>query len=677
MTTTAITSWLLTYLVHSTALLGAAWLISRTLSEHRLALQETILRTALIGGLLTTTLQVGLGIEPVSGALAIDGLVQSKIDTASYGAAAGTAASDSAVLLSPDVHNRTDDVWPVALLSLWGIGSLMALLVLGRSALDLQRLLKTRRIRAAGRLVERLAATMGLRRSFRLSTSEAIAVPFATGIRHPEICCPERVSDLAIEHQTGLFAHELAHLARRDPAWQLLYRLGEAIFFLQPLNRLVRRRLEEIAEHLTDERAVACTGNRLGLARCLVVVAHWGISAPPGVPAMAFAAGPRLDRRVRHLISGTVGQHDNAPWTAPLLIALLVGSVILLPAIAPSTVHADLSPGGSDVAPMQTWSFDSEGADSEEPAPPLPPESPSESASPQSVVPVTETSPALEAAPHAQAEPRPDSAPAPLVEPAPATVPESRSEPAPPEKPEPGTEPAPPASPDAPTPPPRADEPGDRPASEAPLNRQREQAREEARARQREAQRERSEAEARVREQARALSEERRALVEQARELSREAAERSRLTEAEREKLRSEAREHAVAAEEIARELAERSRQLAREAAERTRLNDAEREEFRRLAEEHRAEAREHARAATELSREHAERSRQIAREAAERTRLNDAEREEFRRRAEEHRAEAREQARELAEKARRLAEEAEAERQIEKDRRQRERNEK
>jgi len=651
MTTAAITSWLLTYLIHSTALLGAAWLISRTLGEHRLALQETILRTALIGGLLTATLQVGLGIEPVSGALAIDGLVHSKIDTASYGAAAGTAASDSALLPSPDLHNRTDDVWPVALLSLWGIGSLMALLVLGRSALDLQRLLKTRRIRAAGRLVERLAATMGLRRSFRLSTSEAIAVPFATGIRHPEICCPERVSDLAIEHQTGLFAHELAHLARRDPAWQLLYRLGEAIFFLQPLNRLVRRRLEEIAEHLTDERAVACTGNRLGLARCLVVVAHWGVSSPPGVPATAFAAGPRLDRRVRHLISGTIGQHNNASWTAPLLIALLVGSVILLPAIAPSTVHADLSPAGSDAAPMQTWSFDSEGADSEEPAPPLPPEAPLESASPQSVVPVTETSPALEAAPHAQAEPRPDSAPAPSVEPAPATVPESRSEPAPPEKPEPGAEPAPPASPDAPTPPPRADEPSDRPEPEAHPQRQREQAREEARARQREAQRERSEAEARVREQARALSEERRALVEQARELSREAAERSR-------------------------ELTERSRQLAREAAERTRLNDAEREEFLRRAEEHQAEAREHARAATELSREHGERSRQLAREAAERTRLNDAEREEFRRRAEEHRTEAREHARELAEKARRLAEEAEAERQMEEDRRQRERNE-
>ena len=645
MTTAAITSWLLTYLIHSTALLGAAWLISRTLGEHRLALQETILRTALIGGLLTTTLQVGLGIEPVSGALTIDGLFHSKIDTANFGAAAGTAASDSAVLPFSDVHNRTDDVWPVALLSLWGIGSLMALLVLGRSALDLQRLLKTRRIRAAGRLVERLAATMGLRRSFRLSTSEAIAVPFATGIRHPEICCPERVSDLAIEHQTGLFAHELAHLARRDPAWQLLYQLGEAILFLQPLNRLVRRRLEEIAEHLTDERAVACTGNRLGLARCLVVVAHWGISSPPGVPATAFAAGPRLDRRVRHLISGTVGQHHNARWTTPVLMALLVGSVVLLPAIAPSAVHADISTTGSDAAPIETWSVATTDGDAEEPAPPAPPEPPTAANSPSPVAPVPETLPAPDAVPRPSAAPHPVTAPAPSAHPAPAVSPESRENPAPPKAPEPRSEPAPPASPDAPQPPPRSDEPAARPAPDEPAQRERERAREEARDRQRETQRERSEAQARARERARVISEESRALAKQARELAREAAERTRLTDAEREKLRNEARElqrqaqieareHTRAASERSRENAARSRELAREAGELGRLTKEEREKMRRHAEVLHAEAREHARVASR---------------------------------------EAREQARELSKQARRLAEEAEAERRAEEERKRRE----
>ena len=62
------------------------------------------------------------------------------------------------------------------LLFVWVIGSLLALFVLGRSILDLRRLLKTRRFRPTGRLLDRLASAMGLRRPVRLSTSAAIAV---------------------------------------------------------------------------------------------------------------------------------------------------------------------------------------------------------------------------------------------------------------------------------------------------------------------------------------------------------------------------------------------------------------------------------------------------------------------------------------------------------------------
>ncbi|MBD3854535.1 MAG: hypothetical protein IFJ96_07105, partial [Acidobacteria bacterium] len=234
-----------------------------------------------------------------------------KGDARNDGVATSVAAPNIVLSASPGVPDRVRGFWPIALLSLWACGSLLALLVIGRSVLDLRRLLRTRRFRPEGRLVERLAAAMGLRRPVRLSSSAAIAVPFATGIRRLEICCPERVDDLAREHRTSLFAHELAHLSRRDPGWQLLYRLGEALFVLQPLNRLVRRRLEEIAEHLTDERAVACTGDRLGLAQCLVVVAHWGFSSRLGLPATAFAAGPRLDHRVRRLLEG----HSPAKMT--------------------------------------------------------------------------------------------------------------------------------------------------------------------------------------------------------------------------------------------------------------------------------------------------------------------------------------------------------------------------
>ena len=601
MNTTIITSWLLTYLVHSTILLGAAWLTSRILADRRLALQETLLRTALIGGLFTTTLQVGVGIEPIGGALAIDGLARPDAATAVFakndGVTTSVTAPNIALSASPGVPDRVRGFWPIALLSLWGGGSLLAFLVIGRSVLDLRRLLKTRRFRPAGQLVERLTAAMGLRRSVRLSSSAAIAVPFATGIRRLEICCPERVDDLALEHKTSLFAHELAHLSRRDPAWQLVYRIGEALFVLQPLNRLVRRRLEEIAEHLTDERAVACTGDRLGLARCLVVVAHWGFSSRLGLPATAFAAGPRLDRRVRRLLQG----HSPAKMTpvriTPVVVCLLVAAAFTLPVVSSVPAHAELTRAGSDASSIKTWS------DAEEvplevspaPDPPAPTLAPA---------PVVAPSPAVPRAVEA--------APAPMMAPAPAAAPAAAAVPALAAVPAPRDEPTPPTSPATPKSPPRIDEP----TPEDPARSQRERTREEATDRQRASQRERSEAEARAREQARALAEESRARSEQAREQARKVAEEARLTDAEREKLRSEAREHGRAAAQRSREMAKQSRQLAREAAQHARLNDAEREEMRRHVEELRTEARERDREATEHARELSEKARQLAEEA-------------------------------------------------------------
>ena len=63
--------WLLTYLLHSTVLLGAAWLVRLALGERRLAVQEAVLRAALVGGFVTASLQIGLDVRPIGGALAV------------------------------------------------------------------------------------------------------------------------------------------------------------------------------------------------------------------------------------------------------------------------------------------------------------------------------------------------------------------------------------------------------------------------------------------------------------------------------------------------------------------------------------------------------------------------------------------------------------------------------
>jgi beta-lactamase regulating signal transducer with metallopeptidase domain len=447
MTGLTIASWLLTYLIHSTVLLTAAWLVSRTLGDRHLQLQETLLRFALIGGLLTTTLQLGLGVRPLAGAFSFESSVSRASSTAPVEFSEGAVSIDATPRISADANNAM----AVALVATWWLGSVLALLALGRSIFDLRRLLHTRRFRPTGRIIERLAAAMGLRREVRLSTSKAITVPFATGIRQPEICCPERICDLATEHQTGLFAHELAHLARRDPAWQLFYRFGEAIMCLQPLNRLVRRRLEEIAEHLTDERAVECTGNRLGLARCLVVLSHWRASSSLGVPASAFAAGPRLDRRVSRLLERNHEMRKSPAWLAPVVVSLLAAAVVILPTVASVSADSGLGSASPILVTPKGWSTSEDAPpdapsapeqpappDAREldplPAPPLPEAVPAPANAPTaSGLPVAESAPEPAAQPAQPAEVAPSAIPVPVseVQPAPVSPPRQSADPTP------------------------------------------------------------------------------------------------------------------------------------------------------------------------------------------------------------------------------------------------------
>ena len=61
-------AWLLTYAVHSTVLIGSVWLAERAGLLRSLRLRDLAWRTALVGGLVTATLQLAAGLTPIGGA---------------------------------------------------------------------------------------------------------------------------------------------------------------------------------------------------------------------------------------------------------------------------------------------------------------------------------------------------------------------------------------------------------------------------------------------------------------------------------------------------------------------------------------------------------------------------------------------------------------------------------
>jgi hypothetical protein len=124
------------------------------------------------------------------------------------------------------------------------------------------------------------------------------------------VCLPRRaLMELDPAEQDSMLAHEIAHLVRRDPQWLIAARVIETVLFMQPLNRLARHRLQEAAEYLCDDWAVARTNHPVTLAKCLAAVAEWVDRAPrmdaarlQPMSAMVESRGSPLVRRVGRIL---------------------------------------------------------------------------------------------------------------------------------------------------------------------------------------------------------------------------------------------------------------------------------------------------------------------------------------------------------------------------------------
>jgi beta-lactamase regulating signal transducer with metallopeptidase domain len=352
MSSPELSGWLLTYLVHSTLLIGVAWLLTPQLKSHRV--REAVWKTALFGGFLTATGQTLWPVSPLAGRMTVQApaapapapsyLLTENQKTANAGNAefAETADNTESSASSDSSAKSASAFAGVGLERLlvgsWGIGAVFLLgLYLAR------RIRFARRIRARrtvtepplAPMLEELRADAGFARAVRLTASSALPSPVALGAG--EIAVPNAaLTDLDPGQQRSMLAHELAHLARRDPSWLTAACVVEQIAFIQPLNRLARRRIQESAEYLCDEWAVRRTGSGVLLAKCLAKVAEWLEASPRSVPVAGMAEDrSHLVARVRRLLEGA--PFPKAPGRRTLVVAsfaVIALTVLALPAVS-------------------------------------------------------------------------------------------------------------------------------------------------------------------------------------------------------------------------------------------------------------------------------------------------------------------------------------------------------
>lgn len=335
-------AWLLTYIVHSTLLLGAAWAVtsSRRVSD---ATREILWKAALVGGLATASVQSTVSREPLGGQLELASRTGRSTTRELRIALRSEHPGAMPRLL---VARQVGTSWTAGLVTLWlsgaGVGLLWLAVAYARTARAIEDRTPLEGMPVARRL-HRLLARGGIRRRVGLTCSATIASPVA--LHGAEVCLPRRaLLELEPVELDSMLAHEVAHLVRRDPQWLLGARVIETVLFLQPLNRLARYRMQEAAEFLCDDWAVQRTNEPITLARCLATVAEWVGRAPRVHPvsAMVEGGGSPLVRRVSRILGGDArrGVHSSRGAMGASACALLA-----LAAIAPriSVARSEIS----------------------------------------------------------------------------------------------------------------------------------------------------------------------------------------------------------------------------------------------------------------------------------------------------------------------------------------------
>ena len=351
----AVLAWLLTYLIHSTALLLLAWAITRARIWSPGA-TDLFWKAALVGGLVSASVQLGLELRPAgSVSIAAGASLAPPLPRAAQSSTAKFAPAEDpsdrstdspppsvslAVGASPPRHESLPlRVFVVAGWALVGLG--LALAYAARRLILVGRI-GDRRPVLDGRLVtelDQLTRDARLRRRPRLTCTTRISSPIALGVA--EICLPESaLEELDLEQQRSMLAHELAHLARRDPIWLAFASVVERVFWFQPLNRLARRGIATSAEYLCDEWAVRRTGSGVALARCLAQVAEWIQASPLGVPVAGMAEERSLlVSRVEKLLAG---RFDSRPTRVLTIgaVAVVVATIAMVPGVTGRAAQA-------------------------------------------------------------------------------------------------------------------------------------------------------------------------------------------------------------------------------------------------------------------------------------------------------------------------------------------------
>ena len=210
---------------------------------------------------------------------------------------------------------------------------------------------------------------LGCRRKIRLIECPKLASPIAFGIVRPSIGLPSNfTANYSEGEQDAMLAHELAHLASRDPLWYLLADTACALSWWHPSAWWARRRLQHASELAADEAAAIVPGGPAILAECLTTLGRQ-MTQRPTVLTIGVEGRFRssLAERVQRLLRMNPkaqspafgGQFQAAGFAAIFTVCavaiVLTGCVQNRDAVKQATLQASLSQSWEASAASSVW----------------------------------------------------------------------------------------------------------------------------------------------------------------------------------------------------------------------------------------------------------------------------------------------------------------------------------
>ncbi len=184
----------------------------------------------------------------------------------------------------------------------------------------------------------RCSATLR-RRSVPLFCSTEAAAPVTIGTRSPLIILPESFyAELPDETLVSVLGHEMAHIARRDYALNLVYELLLLPISFHPLANFIKRQIDRTRELACDEMVTERLLEPKLYARALVRVADTLVSPTGQVFTLGIFDADILEERIMKL---TQNRRRLGTRTARLL-AVTTFTLLCLSSLAISTFSFEL-----------------------------------------------------------------------------------------------------------------------------------------------------------------------------------------------------------------------------------------------------------------------------------------------------------------------------------------------